>query len=392
MYLALLTNGLFPWVVGGMQKHSSNLIREWARMGVDLDVYFTQAPGYPAAAQIQEALVPNQTAGRVRFFASAPSWLPYFPLHHYADCYMESCQMAGQLMRESPKAEFIYAQGLTGWKLLRMKQHGVQLPPIGVNLHGMEALQDFKGGIKERLLKWVGRPIERWLLRHADVALSLGGRLDDIIRKVAPQAAILHSGNGIQHEWLCDHVEIHKGARRFVFVGRYAHRKGLHVLYEAIQHLSSELKCEFHLIGDISEANRCKDDRLVYHGPIVNETSMKSLLRQMDVLVCPSLAEGVPTVVLEGMASGLAIIATDVGATSLLVDSDNGYLVEAGDATALRFALANAADMTTGALLQLRKKALEKARKHGWPHVARETLKGIEPFVGIGLVARVAGN
>ena len=146
MYLALLTNGLFPWAVGGMQKHSTNLIREWALTGVDLDVYFTQAPGYPAVEEIQRALVPAQASGRVRFFASAPSWLPYFPLHHYADCYVESCRMAGQWMRESPKTEFIYAQGLTGWKLLRMKRHGVQLPPIGVNLHGMEALQDFNGG------------------------------------------------------------------------------------------------------------------------------------------------------------------------------------------------------------------------------------------------------
>ena len=392
MYLALLTNGLFPWAVGGMQKHSTNLIREWALTGVDLDVYFTQAPGYPAVEEIQRALVPAQASGRVRFFASAPSWLPYFPLHHYADCYVESCRMAGQWMRESPKTEFIYAQGLTGWKLLRMKRHGVQLPPIGVNLHGMEALQDFNGGIKERLLKWGGGPIERWLLRHAEVALSLGGRLDETIRSVAPQAAILHSGNGIQHEWLCDHVEAHNSPRKFVFVGRYSHRKGLHVLYEAIQRLSSDLKCEFHLVGDIPEANQCKDGRLTYHGPIVNEMAMKSLLRQMDVLVCPSLAEGVPTVVLEGMASGLAIIATDVGATSLLVDSDNGYLIKAGDATALRAALANAAVMATGALLQLRAKGLEKARNHAWPHVAMETLKEIETFVGIGLVARAASN
>ncbi len=384
MHLVLLTNGLFPWAVGGMQKHSTNLIREWALIGVDLDVYFTQAPGYPAVEEIQKALVPNQAAGRVRFFACASSWLPYFPLHHYADCYVESCRMAKQLMRESPQAEFIYAQGLTGWKLLRMKQNGVQLPPIGVNLHGMEALQDFKGGIKERLLKWVGGPIERWLLRHADVALSLGGRLDETIRSAAPRAAILHSGNGIQREWLCDHVEIHNGARRFVFVGRYSHRKGLHVLYEAIQRLSPDLKFEFHLVGDIPEANQCKDGRLTYHGPIVNETAMKSLLRQMDVLVCPSLAEGVPTVVLEGMASGLAIIATDVGATKELVDESNGWLIPAGDAATLTRAILSATAQDDGGLRKLRQRSVEKVNPHLWSSVAVETVDGIGRYLGQG--------
>lgn len=361
-------------------------------MGVNLDVYFTQAPVYPAIAEIQEALVPKQAAGRVRFFACTSSWLPYFPLHHYADCYVESCRMAEQLMRGLSKAEFIYAQGLTGWKLLRMKHRRAQMPPIGVNLHGMEALQEFKGGIKERLLKWVGGPIEGWLLRHADVVLSLGGKLDEIIRHVAPEAMIRHSGNGIQHEWLCDHVDEHNGLRKFVFVGRCTRRKGLHILYAAIQGISSELKCEFHLIGDIPESNRCKDGRLTYHGPVVNETEMKSFLRKMDVLVCPSLAEGVPTVVLEGMASGLAIIATDVGAASLLVNSDNGYLVAVADATALGSALTTTATMDTSALLQLRKKGLEKAQNHAWPHVAMETLKEIETFAGIKLVAKAAGG
>ena len=384
MRIALLTNGLFPWVVGGMQKHSTNLIREWALMGVDLDVYFTQAPGYPAASEIQEALVPNQTAGRVRFFASAPSWLPYFPLHHYADCYVESCRIAEQLMRELPQPEFIYAQGLTGWKLLRMKRRGVQLPPVGVNLHGMEGSQEFKGGIRERLLKWVGGPIERWLLRHANVALSLGGRLDEIIRKVAPQVTILHSGNGIQHEWLSDHVDAHSSPRKFVFVGRCTPRKGLHVLYEAVRRLPPETAFEVHLLGDIPESERLNVPRLIYHGGVTNETQMKSILRQMDVLVCPSLAEGVPTVVLEGMASGLAIIATDVGATRELVDESNGWLIPAGDAATLALAMAKAISQHDGELRKLKQRSVEKVNPHLWSSVACETVDGIRRYLGQG--------
>ena len=383
MRLALLTNGLFPWVVGGMQKHSSNLIREWALLGVDLDVYFTEAPGYPAVAEMQQTLVPNLAAGRVRFFACAPSWLPYFPLHHYADCYVDSCRIAERVMQESSKADFIYAQGLTGWKLLRLKRHGVRFPPIGVNLHGMEALQDFRGGMKEHLLKWVASPIERWILRQADVALSLGGRLDNIIRQVAPQAAIVRSGNGIAQEWICDSVEQQDGPRRLVFVGRNTRRKGLHLLYQAVRGTSGVSKFELHVVGDIAESERVKDCRLIYHGPISDEAKLRFLLRQMDILICPSLAEGVPTVVLEGMASGLAIIATDVGATTELLDESNGWLIPAGDASKLTHAIVKATEMDNSDLRKLKERSREKVISHSWPSVAKQTVEGSRTKLGL---------
>ena len=41
-----------------------------------------------------------------------------------------------------------------------------------------------------------------------------------------------------------------------------------------------------------------------------------------DVLVVPSLSEGMPTVILEAMARGKAVIATDVGAVSDLVSEE----------------------------------------------------------------------
>ena len=47
----------------------------------------------------------------------------------------------------------------------------------------------------------------------------------------------------------------------------------------------------------------------------------------MDILLCPSYSEGMPNVIMEAMSRGLAIIATDVGAVSKLVDEENGWLI-----------------------------------------------------------------
>lgn len=59
-------------------------------------------------------------------------------------------------------------------------------------------------------------------------------------------------------------------------------------------------------------------------------------MRGMDVFVLPSLAEGISNTILEAMASGLPVIATDVGGNSeLVIDGDTGWLVPPADPQAM---------------------------------------------------------
>jgi len=60
------------------------------------------------------------------------------------------------------------------------------------------------------------------------------------------------------------------------------------------------------------------------------------LVALMDVMVLSSRAEAFPMTILEGMAAGKPIVATDVGAVSEVVrHGQNGYLVPAGDVEAM---------------------------------------------------------
>ncbi len=69
------------------------------------------------------------------------------------------------------------------------------------------------------------------------------------------------------------------------------------------------------------------------------------VLRGLDCFVLPSLAEGVSNTILEAMACGLPVIATDVGGNSELVDDGStGILVPPGNVPALAAAIAGLAD------------------------------------------------
>ncbi len=64
------------------------------------------------------------------------------------------------------------------------------------------------------------------------------------------------------------------------------------------------------------------------------------ILRGMDIFVLPSLAEGISNTILEAMASGLPVIATQVGGNSeLVIEGQTGALVPAADPEAMADAL-----------------------------------------------------
>ena len=64
------------------------------------------------------------------------------------------------------------------------------------------------------------------------------------------------------------------------------------------------------------------------------------LMRVMDIFVLPSKAEGISNTILEAMATGLPVVATDVGGNSqLILDGETGRLVPKENPQALANAL-----------------------------------------------------
>ena len=79
-------------------------------------------------------------------------------------------------------------------------------------------------------------------------------------------------------------------------------------------------------------------DRFVLRGSVGD---IPAFLRTIDVAVLPSHSEGMSNALLEYMAAGRAIVATDVGANSrLIADGKQGYIVPPGDEPAMTAAIA----------------------------------------------------
>jgi glycosyltransferase involved in cell wall biosynthesis len=126
------------------------------------------------------------------------------------------------------------------------------------------------------------------------------------------------------------------------FVGRLTHEKGVHVLLDAwgiVEEADSTGRCRLLLAGDGEEAavfqRRATSElhRVTFLGRLLD---VRSLLRAADILVLPSLSEGLSNAVLEAMAMAIPVVATRIGGLEEQVaDGVTGVLVAPGNAGAL---------------------------------------------------------
>ena len=136
-----------------------------------------------------------------------------------------------------------------------------------------------------------------------------------------------------------------------LFVGRLDSQKGVSILLDAAGRVT-ETRRDWHLAlaGDgpqreALERQAAEDSRLDgrIHWLGLRD-DVPGLLAAADLLVLPSLWEGMPNVVLEGMASRRAVVATAVeGTEDLVLPGLTGWLVPPGDPIALARALLEAA-------------------------------------------------
>jgi colanic acid/amylovoran biosynthesis glycosyltransferase len=130
--------------------------------------------------------------------------------------------------------------------------------------------------------------------------------------------------------------ELRAGPLRLLTIGRLVGVKGQAVLLDAVAELSRRgVDVELTMAGDGPEreplGRRASDlgisERVEFAGPVGHDRTIE-LYREADVFCTSSFAEGLPTVLMEAMATGLPVIATRImGIPELVEDGVSGLLV-----------------------------------------------------------------
>jgi glycosyltransferase involved in cell wall biosynthesis len=186
--------------------------------------------------------------------------------------------------------------------------------------------------------------------RRAEKVLTLGVRdketLEQLLQLRRQQMIVLHNAvpdpvsQGIRKRTAKDSCHI-------LFLGYLSARKGVPDLLRALggpELLARRWHATLAGGGPIHEFERLAqelgiEDRVDFPGWL-NASDVQALCADADILVLPSHAEGLAMAVLEGLANGLAVITTPVGAHPEVIEPEvSGLLIPPGNVEALSGAL-----------------------------------------------------
>jgi len=233
--------------------------------------------------------------------------------------------------------------GHCAWAALRMRKR-YDIPAVAFYHSDLPRL------VQPRLGRWVARGTCRYLAnlyRQFDLVLAPSRVMVEQLAEMGVYGAV-HQPLGIDasvfrpqredeklSETLREHLGLDPDSRLLIYAGRFTQDKKLHVLIEAVRKLGDP----YHLVlvggGDALP----QAPQLTVIPFQRDQRQLARLLASCDVLVHPGDCETFGLIVLEAMACGLPVVATNRGGVAELVDQETGILAEPNSVDSLAGAI-----------------------------------------------------
>lgn len=336
-----------PW--NGRSSHET--VCELASMAPSTEVrVFVPLPRYP---RLLRRFVPPAYGNQGDFVLSGPPVIyHHFPVLPFVSRAINGSSIAWALERDvrafQPEillSYVIYPSGAAALKLARKLGVPVVQTAIGSDVNRIP-----NGIVRRNTLK---------VLRDSETVTTVS-------RDLAKTAISLGADPDHTHAILngCDtsvfrprdraaarqQLGIAADAEVVLYIGRYDLRKGILELVDAATSLrANHPRLRTYLLGGGPDEAALRE-RITHHRaeetillvPPVRTDLVSGWTAACDIVTLPSYMEGCPNVVIEGLASGRPIVATNVGGIPELVDNSCGRLVPPRDAAALAAALDDA--------------------------------------------------
>jgi glycosyltransferase involved in cell wall biosynthesis len=273
-------------------------------------------------------------------------------------------------------------RGRRGWPPYVMTLHGLEERRAHVMRREAAKGRAWNFGWKNRLWhRFYHVPRFRCAIRTADAAhvfcrdvwncLVLNYDLDD------DRVRYIH--NGVEQRFFVQREYRVNGKLKLLYAGTWLDQRGIFYIRDALRNLTNR-----NLPFTMTFAGPCVsgEEILRFFGPelaqyvivrdIIPAARMQELYAEHDIFVFPSLLEGLPTVLLEAMATGMPVITAETcGMADIVEDGFNGLLIPPADARALEEAVVRMADseeLRSG----LGRAAQKTMRRHTWERAGQD--------------------
>lgn len=183
------------------------------------------------------------------------------------------------------------------------------------------------------------KPIIKIVWRNAEHVIANSNRLYKLAKHTDPKIKILVIPNGVDTEkYKPGHgVYSEKSKTKILSVGRLNEQKGIQNLLKACYALNQNGlngKFSLEILGDGPSRkmlekltkDMCLQDRVFFTG-WVSKNEIADKYNTADIFVLPSLDEGMSNALLEAMATGLPVVASDLAGDNLLINEENALII-----------------------------------------------------------------
>lgn len=184
-------------------------------------------------------------------------------------------------------------------------------------------------------------PIERYLLKYTDGIITINNEDFQFIKKTAPKKAYHTHGVGVNLCRFCEEsadsrnilheeLELNDQVKIILSVGELNQNKNHKVVIEALNYLNENV--HYVVCGDGKGVNSLKElikelnleDRVHLLG---KRSDIPNILCASDIFVFPSWREGLSVALMEAMAMGKPIIASNIRGNNDLIEHEKGGLL-----------------------------------------------------------------
>ncbi len=256
----------------------------------------------------------------------------------------------------------------------------------------------------------------RSVLRHASAFTAVSNqtarKLIDFFdekeweERFAHKLTILPMGTGMGADRLPDHTvreALHgcgiDASRRIILaLGRLVEKKGFNVLIDAYSTLAEDIRREIQLViaGDGQLMGQLADQVMglklsgdvTFTGHVTGE-SKQALFQASELFVLPSVidsmgdSEGLPVALMEALAFGKMIVATDVSGAQEILDGRCGTIVPERDTAAIATAIIRYVNAEPAVVAREAEEAKRLAADFDWPAISRKYLDLLQSAAGV---------
>lgn len=322
----------------------------------------------------------------VRLRPLAFALLPFF----LAAAFLALMRVTGRQKSQAIHAHWVIPNGVIAAAVSRVR--GI---PFIISLHGSDIYLAQRNALFGAFARWAFRRaagVTACSRELRDGAVRLGAPGDPMLLAWGANPQVFHPGHRSQLTGGESPGEV-----KVLGLGRFVYKKGFDKLISAMAGVVEYYpQARLILGGDgslkqelIDLAEQAGLNKHVTFPGSIPWNEVPRFLADGDIFVLPSIrdrggnVDGLPTVLLEAMSSGLAVIASEIGGVNLVIEHErNGILVPPGDVAALEKAILDLARDEN------RRKALGSAARQSvverfnWENVARRISELLEEATG----------